>query len=60
MERFIDALEACCPHLGVVVPDWGSGGGVYAHYLHVLRQVQEIKQSQQPTHEKVTYTNLTC
>ena len=53
LKRYIRAFEASSSTLSVNVPEWKVGGGVYAHYLHVLTAVEEIKASQQPTQSKV-------
>ncbi|KAA0188300.1 hypothetical protein HAZT_HAZT005858 [Hyalella azteca] len=53
LRRFIMAFEASSDSLDVNVSDWKIGGAVYAHYLHVLECVEEIKSSQQPSKDKV-------
>uniref|UniRef100_A0A6A7FXC8 Nuclear pore complex protein Nup98-Nup96 n=2 Tax=Hirondellea gigas TaxID=1518452 RepID=A0A6A7FXC8_9CRUS len=54
LARYITAFEASSPSLlDVNVPDWKIGGAVYAHYLHILAAVEEIKRTQQPTQDKV-------
>ncbi|KAF2346684.1 Nuclear protein 96, partial [Trinorchestia longiramus] len=53
LQRFITAFEASSDDLDVRVADWKVGGAVYAHYLHVLDLVDEIKASEQPFKDKV-------
>ena len=53
LSRFILAFENSCPNLVVRVPEWGVGGGVYAHYLSLRSDVEEMRRSQLPTKSKV-------